>query len=126
MTSPRWTPIRRALEARREQLEELVRAPHDGDGNGKDEGDRAVASLRHEEVTATKSRARERLVLIADALKRLDDGTFGKCVDCDGEISLARLTVLLTVDTCIACATKRESQRPAFGHSPYPADSLEC
>lgn len=132
MTSRRWTPIRRALEADRKLLVARLHAPADEPGNGRDDGDRAIASLRQEETMTTRSRARERLDAIERALARLDEGTFGRCAACEGEIAYARLVTLLVVETCIRCAEQQEAdaQRvaaPDRRPGPWPVDEeREC
>lgn len=39
------------------------------------------------------------------ALARIDNGTYGDCVECDEEIPLKRLEALPTATKCIACAS---------------------
>lgn len=50
----------------------------------------------------------EALDAIAEALDRIDDGTYGACVECGKVIPKARLDVLPYTPMCIACATKLE------------------
>lgn len=45
---------------------------------------------------------------IADALERVEDGSYGQCVECGKNIPKARLEVLPYTPMCIACATKLE------------------
>jgi RNA polymerase-binding transcription factor DksA len=42
-----------------------------------------------------------------DALARLEDGSFGTCVECAGPIPVARLRALPTTATCVGCAGDR-------------------
>ena len=46
----------------------------------------------------------ETLALIERALMRLASGTYGTCVSCGADISLARLEQNPAVETCDACA----------------------
>jgi DnaK suppressor protein len=48
------------------------------------------------------------LEAIADALERIQDGSYGSCVECGKTIPKARLDVLPYTPMCIACATKLE------------------
>ena len=48
------------------------------------------------------------LQLIEGAIQRLIDGTYGKCLDCGGEISEARLEVRPYALYCVKCKTLRE------------------
>ncbi len=52
---------------------------------------------------------REALLRQIDAaLKRIDDGVYGLCVDCDERIHARRLEVDPTALRCIDCASKAE------------------
>lgn len=48
------------------------------------------------------------LVEIADALDRLDKGTFGRCEDCGRPIPRARLQALPYARHCVECARKNQ------------------
>src|SRR5262245_56583345 len=45
---------------------------------------------------------------IEAALRRLHAGTYGRCIDCDDEISTARLTALPFAEVCLGCQTRRD------------------
>src|SRR5262245_61197139 len=45
---------------------------------------------------------------IETALRRLRAGTYGRCLDCDEEISAARLTALPFAEVCVDCQTRRD------------------
>lgn len=49
------------------------------------------------------------LGLIDAALARIEDGTYGRCVQCDGTIPKARLNAIPYTPVCIKCAEARES-----------------
>ena len=57
-----------------------------------------------------KERGRNKLRAIDDALERIDDGTFGICEDCGGEIPLGRLEVMPFAATCRDCKAKQEKR----------------
>ena len=46
---------------------------------------------------------------IRDALERLTDGTFGRCVDCDVWIPESRLATVPYAARCLPCQTKAEA-----------------
>jgi RNA polymerase-binding protein DksA len=48
------------------------------------------------------------LVAIDDALKRIDDGTFGTCRSCEQQIALERLEALPYATHCVDCKRKEE------------------
>ena len=53
---------------------------------------------------------------IDSALERIDDGSYGKCIQCDGMISKARLNAIPYTPVCIKCA---ELQENGLGNSSY-------
>ena len=59
------------------------------------------------------------LQLIDIALKRLDNGTFGQCVDCGVEIPFERLQALPFATRCAEDAALRE--RAALGNATVPS-----
>jgi DnaK suppressor protein len=70
---------------------------------GKDEGDRANTSLAREIDLAQKSRDRALLASVDAALKRINEGTFGNCLNCGQEINTKRLEAIPWVRYCIKC-----------------------
>jgi len=55
------------------------------------------------------SQNRSRLRLIQHALERLQDGSFGICVGCEGPIGLRRLQALPWASHCIQCQENSEA-----------------
>lgn len=53
---------------------------------------------------------REMLSDIQAALHRLDEGTFGQCVDCGSQIVEERLQLLPYTPYCVPCASKHEEE----------------
>lgn len=66
------------------------------------ESDRAEAML---------SAARARRVLVADAFRRLEDGTYGRCLDCGNEVPAGRLEAKPEAARCLACQSKQDRLR---------------
>lgn len=58
---------------------------------------------------ASGQRREETLLRIIAALKRLEDGDFGLCLNCDEPINPKRLAFDPTVTLCIDCASAAES-----------------
>lgn len=56
------------------------------------------------------SSGNERLRMIEEALERIEEGTYGKCVTCDNEINLERLKVIPYARLCIECAREIEKR----------------
>jgi DnaK suppressor protein len=70
---------------------------------GKDEGDRANTSLARELDLGQRSRDRALLSAVDAALKRVSEGTFGRCLNCEQEINVKRLEAIPWVRYCITC-----------------------
>lgn len=58
---------------------------------------------------ASAQRREQMLRRIETALRRIDDGEYGFCEECDEPINPKRLEFDPTVTLCIECATKAES-----------------
>jgi len=56
------------------------------------------------------SQHRSRLRLIQQAVERLNDGSFGICVDCGSQIGLRRLQALPWASHCIRCQETSEAR----------------
>ena len=78
---------------------------------GKDEGDRANMSLARELDLGQKSRDRALLSVVDGALKRINEGTFGECLNCGQEINAKRLEALPWVRYCITCQELSDSTK---------------
>lgn len=48
------------------------------------------------------------LVAIEAALQRIEDGVFGKCLECDGVIPKTRLNAIPYAAMCVRCAEQQE------------------
>jgi DnaK suppressor protein len=63
-----------------------------------------------EQVQAGK--AAEELEQVIAARRRLQDGSYGECLDCGEEIDLRRLVALPATPYCTACQAIHEHERP--------------
>jgi len=59
------------------------------------------------EVDAVAGSLLETLQEIEDALRKLNDGTYGSCESCGSPIAEARLEAMPAARLCITCASKR-------------------
>lgn len=57
---------------------------------------------------AAQRRRENELQRIEEAVRRLEEGDFGYCVECDAEIPLKRLELDPAASHCVACAGKNE------------------
>ena len=58
---------------------------------------------------ATRQRRETELRRIAVALKRIESGDYGYCLECDEEIAPERLDIEPAAPLCINCASKRDN-----------------
>jgi len=60
---------------------------------------------------ALKDRERRSIVELIDALKRIEDGVYGTCVECGSLISEKRLRVAPAATLCIECKAEDEKRQ---------------
>jgi len=68
----------------------------------------ATATLGREIDYTLGENSEQVLTEIDAALKRIEDGTYGTCVNCSGEIPLARLEAYPWASLCIDCKRRAE------------------
>jgi RNA polymerase-binding transcription factor DksA len=69
-------------------------------------------SFEHDNTLSLLAKEKQILEEIPLALKRLEQGQFGRCEECQGAIPRERLKELPYTRYCVACARKAESQNP--------------
>jgi RNA polymerase-binding transcription factor DksA len=82
-----------------------------GEETGSDNhlGDSATITLDREIDDTLEENSQEVLRAIDGALKRIEDGTYGKCRVCGKDISEERLEAMPWVDLCIDDARKEQA-----------------
>ena len=55
------------------------------------------------------------------AIKRIDDGSYGRCETCDGKLSKARLEAIPYAAQCVRCASQQEEGHGGLNHGAVPA-----
>jgi len=73
-----------------------------------DNGDWSIVNLSEDIVLRQLTSHRTILLKIDEALRKLDEGTYGKCEDCGDDISEERLKVLPFATLCRDCQEKKE------------------
>jgi len=73
-----------------------------------DDGDWSIVDLSEDISFKHLSTHRENLLKIDEALRKLDEGTYGICEDCGEEVTQERLNILPFAIYCIDCQEKRE------------------
>ena len=77
--------------------------------------DMATDNYDREFSLGLASSGREALVLIDEALKRINDASFGNCLSCDKTIAKKRLKALPYAQYCIKCQAKEEHRKKTTG-----------
>jgi DnaK suppressor protein len=107
----------RLLEMRRQTLREISDDLKEGREGAKDEGmdtyDLASEERDREISFILTDREREKLQAIQEALGRVDEGSYGICENCEGEIAPARLEALPFTRLCVSCQAEREKEAKA-------------
>jgi len=113
MTAP---DLRSVLNAEREQtldrlagltgnFDGIVQAARDSNADDEHDPEGATIAFERSQVGALVEQARAHLAEIEEAVARLDEGTYGVCERCGGEIALGRLQARPVARTCIGCAS---------------------
>jgi DnaK suppressor protein len=113
---------RTVLDKCREELQRLMDEVQAGAGktvsdmttipeeNFPDPTDRALLESNRNFTLRLRDRERKLLAKIKEAMKRVDDGTFGVCKGCGGKISEKRLVARPVTTLCIDCKTVAEEE----------------
>lgn len=80
---------------------------------GQDDGDVAAVLHGREEDQLVREVLEQNAAQIEDARRRKEDGSYGICEDCGGEIPAARLQAMPEATRCVPCQRKREAARRA-------------
>jgi DnaK suppressor protein len=104
----RFDAIRHRLLQQRQEILEMykqdVRAGQEAADDGtEDMVDRANNSYSRELMFSLSDSERVLLLQIEDALRRMDDGAYGRCANCGQPIALPRLEAVPWARFCIDC-----------------------
>lgn len=92
----------RTLQERLGEINETLRQPED------DDIEEQAAEVDDDDILERMGRAnRDEVRLIEEALRRIDEGTYGKCLICGRPIPDRRLQALPETETCMECAQKQ-------------------
>ena len=80
-----------------------------------DPADRATAESDRAFTLRLRDRERRLIKKVKEALDRIDDGTYGECVECGEDISVARLKARPVTTLCIKCKSKQEADENLRG-----------
>lgn len=119
LTKTQLSSLRDALVEERDRLLEQVadltqEAGVDnwrGDGSGDDPADRGTASSERETAASLSDHSRRQLDQIEEALRRIEQGSYGTCERCGKNIGYDRLEVLPQASLCMDCKRLVEAGR---------------
>ena len=104
----------RLLDMKRQVLREIDDDLKEGRDGAKDDGmdtyDLASEERDREISFILSDREREKLQAIEDALRRIEEGSYGICESCDSEIAAGRLEALPFTRLCVSCQAEREKE----------------
>jgi DnaK suppressor protein len=125
VASEQFEDLRQALFERKEDLVREVedgtrrRLEEDGFRNMAGEvGDAGDASTATEQADLRNSQIERDVAELRNidaALNRFEEGSYGMCTRCGGEIGIARLRATPSAERCIACQTAYEKQFAGMG-----------
>ena len=95
--------------------ERTVAEMTDEQENFPDPNDRASLESDRNFELRIRDRERKLIAKMQEALKRIDDGSFGLCDSCGGPISEKRLQARPVTTLCIDCKTKEEKMEKQRG-----------
>jgi DnaK suppressor protein len=114
--SSRYNELKKMLEDRRRELMNEVqgrirdvRADGSKDREVYDQGESSEVDIQEDIELALIQMKSETLNKIHEALRRLDEGTYGNCFECGEEIAEARLRALPFAVRCKDCEEARET-----------------
>jgi DnaK suppressor protein len=74
------------------------------------QADDGTAAFDQAKDLAVRINAEGLLRQVNDALKRMEDGTYGLCLECGLSIDIARLKAIPYAELCMDCQTRREQR----------------
>lgn len=92
-----------------------VERAHDGLGQ---DGDAPRRDTDREVDLALVDREMAEMGVVSEALARVHDADFGRCIDCSAAIPFDRLKIEPWALRCVACETRREDSPGRANHLP--------
>jgi DnaK suppressor protein len=106
---------RKRLEEMRTDLERTVAIltgeHHLVRGGGAEAGDAGQNLTEADRNAASVQTAMAQRAEVLAALARIDDGSYGQCVDCSGPVPEPRLEARPATARCVPCQSKRDRRR---------------
>jgi DnaK suppressor protein len=80
-----------------------------------DIADRAQDLYENQVLASLSGLQRQTIDKINEALRRIEEGTYGKCASCGADIEIERLEAIPYAILCSACSKKEEKIKPVKG-----------
>lgn len=113
--------LKEELLSRKASLEaELIKSTEDlieDEPMFPDAVDQAAADSGRDVAVRIKNRERDILVELKEAIRRIEDGVFGICEECDEPISEARMRANPSTTLCINCKAELESHQQRYARA---------
>ncbi len=121
--NPKFEIYRKLLLKTKEQiLGDIKNLSNDNSGSSNDRGGDVSGHALHMADVATDmydrefamglaANDRELLMCVDQAMARIENGTYGICLECKKPIAATRLKALPQTQTCLKCQEKLESRR---------------
>lgn len=103
--------FKKNIEKLRDEILFIMEGQESGQSyrDGFDEADRASDMINLHIGSFTSNNLLKKLGAVSQMLKKIDDGTYGYCIECGTEIPLKRLKALPLTEYCISCQTEMEN-----------------
>jgi DnaK suppressor protein len=79
-----------------------------------DETDLAASEVNQNLVFKLRDRERQLLSKIDEAMARIEEGSFGTCMDCEEPIEVRRLEARPVSTLCVACKERQEHKEKIY------------
>jgi RNA polymerase-binding transcription factor len=116
-TAAEVAEVREMLVHDQQRLEEEIAAVEEeighllregGEGAGHDQADVGSNTFERDHEMSMARNAKSNLVLVMEAIERLDDGTYGICESCGNPIGKMRLQAFPRATLCMECKQRQE------------------
>jgi len=116
LTPAQQDELAAALEELRQELQSLLESTESGTAPVKLKDNQGRLSrmdeLHNQSILVANSNvAKNRLKSVLQAKSRIEDGSYGYCLDCDEPIAIARLRAYPDAAKCIECQSDSEGIR---------------
>ena len=124
MTKIELKKFKTTLAARESELEGLIRNREAAAiETSADALDQIQHAVERELALGTLARESSGLRETRAALRRIEDGSYGICMDCEEEINLKRLTAVPWAARCIACQERADREGAASEAADEPSQA---